>query len=351
MAIFDDNQIELFNQSLQNGFSCADPKSKESDFAICLEALWIGSFFNQLSEFKIYSEISDAWNRISKEEFNAYHKKDSWIWKCFHWSSTFYGIIPVSQMLKIVHINKDIHVSEEELIDIYRHFPKALGSCYEKMVLLEDDCFVSYKRFGKHIYNSEEDKKEIQKNKEKQGDKDFYLPSGNEIELFNNNPHEYFLHYKAYQKYCEYMEQELGVSKEVIRHILDVVNAFAKRPYNSHYNFELHIFLKNKEIRFTSDEQVEKAAELFIEVINGTRMNINRGYTPEELYLTNGISPDTEKFEITTVFYRAPSNQVCKNNNNLNNEEPDISNEGQLYLKLQADLENGHLILMDMDIN
>ena len=112
MAVFDDDQIDLFNRSFREGFSCPDSKSKESDFAICLETLWIGTTYNNFTAFKIYPEISGGWNRVSQEKFDSYRKIASWVWKCFQWSGTFYKIVPVSQMLKLVNINKDVHISK-----------------------------------------------------------------------------------------------------------------------------------------------------------------------------------------------------------------------------------------------
>lgn len=88
---------------------------------------------------------------------------------------------------------------------IYRHFPKALGCCYEQWMLWEDDCFVSYVCLEDKLQNSKEDKEEIQNLKERQGKKKFYLPTGDEIELFNNNHYEYFLFRESYQKYGEYL--------------------------------------------------------------------------------------------------------------------------------------------------
>ena len=352
MAVFDDDQIDLFNRSFREGFSCPDSKSKESDFAICLETLWLGTTYNDFTAFKIYPEISGGWNRVSQEKFDSYRKKASWVWKCFQWSGTFYKIVPVSKMLKLVHINKDVHITKGNLMDIYRHFPKALGRCYEQWMLLEDDCFVCYVCLGDKLQNSKEDKEEIQNLKQRQGKKKFYLPTWDEIELFNSNHYEYFLFRESYQKYGEYLEKELGVSKEAVYSILSYVNTFARKPRDFHYNMVLQDFLKDRwKIRFWSDKQVIKAAELFIEVINGTRMSVNRGYAPEELYRTNGIRHKTEVFEAKTIFYRASAlNQVRKIGNHFKNEELDITGEGKLSLKLQVDLENGHLFIMDKDI-
>ena len=133
-----------------------------------------------LGEICVSQEYSQMYNEgIKSELFEAYRKRASWVHRCTTWCDYMYTYFHKSMLLKLINMN--MKMDENEMIDIFRKFPRG----------------ISTREYGDWFIPdiNESDYEEIMDNIEKQKTADYYIPTVNEIDEYY---HKGFLFSKDY---------------------------------------------------------------------------------------------------------------------------------------------------------
>ena len=225
----------------------------------------------EVANFEIdhpFSTLTDVWEvyetELDHDKFSAYREKASWVWKCIYWADNMYVYTPEDILLKVVNSKKKIHMTPEELSDIFDHFPDELLNTFR----IEDFYIES-----KYAHNIDS----LKNLRMAQGDKDFYIPTASEVD-------EYFrtgalLSKKSYQDMMKFLMTDMKMSHDEAENLLmDLWDRITMED-------DLHGIMQWfwDQFEFENEAQVNKIVSLFMSLTNGTNLTINRGYAPSEM--------------------------------------------------------------------
>ena len=172
-----------------------------------------------------------------------------------------YGFTPEDIFLKVVNSKRKMHMSAEELREIFDHFPKdrLMTARFEDFYINKP--YVSNKELGERIVRQ-------------QAGKDFYIPSSDEVE-------EYFSTHALLSKKC-YQDLETFL----IRHLkMDVGEAVCivlelwDRTFEEEDTHDVIQWFGDL-FEFDNEAQVNEVLPLLMAAMNGTNLLRNRGYAP-----------------------------------------------------------------------
>ncbi|MDO4491789.1 MAG: SEC-C metal-binding domain-containing protein [Lachnospiraceae bacterium] len=223
-------------------------------------------------EYRCLSDVAEVLQAIRTPEFEAYRKRASWVWMCLSFAEYFYGYIPMEHMLNLVNCKRGFRMDEEELIEIFDHFPRERvfsirfnDYILELFLALEMDEFAALRN--------------------EQADKAFYIPSVDEvIEFYETHA---LLSDHPYQKMLRFLEKEMGVDHMVAKGLLEDLWNFLSSDADFHGTMQWFW----DQFEFENDQQIEKIIELYMKLANGTRMRANRGHKPGELHAKAKMRP------------------------------------------------------------
>lgn len=224
-------------------------------------------------EYVVPIDVEEVWNKVDNEEFRAYHKKASWVWKCIYWAENMYAFAPEEIVLEVVNAKKGMHFTMAELLEMFDHFPK--DRLWTEHF---EDVFISVVHAG-----NMENAKRLH---DAQADKDFYIPTAAEVEEYYEN--DALLSGKEYQDMKAMITGELGMDREEAEDIL--YELWDKLATDDDIHEAMQWFWNQFE--FEDDKQIEKIVSLFMPLANSTRMLMNRGHKPTELMSRQKFGPE-----------------------------------------------------------
>ena len=110
-AILSDKQIAVLERGFNGPTSYSEDESddigtlNEMDFIIVSR-----------DEYVVPCDVVKAWKKTKDEQFLAYQKRASWVWKCLYWTEEMYACTPIDIMLQVVNIKKDMQFDQAEVI-------------------------------------------------------------------------------------------------------------------------------------------------------------------------------------------------------------------------------------------
>lgn len=266
-AIFSDKEMALIEKGSDGLVSFSDQdydlvcRLNEMDFAVLCH-----------NEYLIPCDIAEALHKIRTPEFETYRKRASWVWMCVKFAEQFYGYTPIENMLDLVNCKKGFRMKEQELIDIFDHFPEDhLWTLRVKGIFLAI------------VYAS--DIEQLKTLRTIQANKDFYIPDVAEVVEFYET--DALLSDKPYQDLIRFLKSELGLEYVEAADILyDLWNMLSSDddPHETMQWFW-------NQFEFENEKQVEKIVSLYMAAANGTRMLANRGYKPMEMHSKTKFGP------------------------------------------------------------
>lgn len=135
--------------------------------------LMLGRYDEKSSLFFIYDEVRDYLLYTFKNEVKEDVIKKNWILRCIYFCEHFYQYTPLGIFMRLVRQNKNIYIGKEDVIKLFNEINKRhLKSFYDEKA----KAFFTYSKGEKDLEYYEVF--EIQK------DKDFYIPSKEEIDEF-----------------------------------------------------------------------------------------------------------------------------------------------------------------------
>jgi hypothetical protein len=271
-------QISLFRRA------CSAPQDISIDEVangMQLYLYWLGCFEEETDRFCVFEEVAETFKKIDDESFEEEQNKKGWLMKCVHFFIEYYGIAPVEIIYELYKLKAKGTI--DEMVDLLWSMPvDMVASCIFSMDKLgmenlpKDDPLYSSKGLLIHIPILED--KEFDYLLRKQMDKDFYIPSVQQIEEICRI--EYEASSPAYKKLETFFQKKMHMPYEnAVSWCLQVW----ANSYDGESPAEMVNKLSDADIAFESDKQMEEFMGLLMEAHNNTRMIENRGHKPNEL--------------------------------------------------------------------
>jgi len=269
MAILSDKDIKIFEEGCGK---VAQIDSKELDHDTIGRLNEMDLICLSRDQYFTPDDVAEAWENINDEKFKAYRKRASWVWRCLHFAEEFYGYIPVECLLDVVNAKKGMHMNEDELYEIFEHFP--IDQLWTVRI---DDIFLE----SKYFHNMEL----LEELRRMQAGKEHYVPTVEEVEEFYDDCA--LISDKGYQDFMRFLEKDMALSHEnaydITWELFDRI-AFEDDPHGT-------MQWLSDQFTFVNGRQLEKILNLYMFIANNTRMRANRGFKPTELH---SIRPMTE---------------------------------------------------------
>lgn len=271
-------QMQLFRKA------CVTPQDvsiNEIMDGIQLYRYWIGYFEDLTDKFCVFEDVKEAFQQIDDEAFRAEQYKKGWMMKCIQFFINYYGIAPVEIIYELYKLK--VKDTIDEMIDMLWGMPvDMVESCILTMERLgmqgwpKDDPIYSEKGLFIHIQILED--KEFNYLLDRQMDKEFYIPSVQQIDEICRIGYE--ASSVAYKKLEAFFMKKLLLSYEQ-------AVSWCLQVWANSYEGESPAVVINKmtdaNVVFDSNELVEELLGLLMPAHNNTRMKENRGHKPNEL--------------------------------------------------------------------
>ena len=242
---------------------------------------WLGTFEEISDRFCVFEEISTVFERIDDEDFKSDQYKKGWMVKCVHFFINYYGIAPVEVIYELYKLK--VKDTIDEMIAMLWEMPvDIVESCILPMRSLglqdwpEDDPIYSSIGLFIHIPILEND--EVGHLLDSQMDKEFYIPSVQQIEEICRIGYEESS--LAYKKLQTFFMRKLDLPYEqAVMWCLQVWTS----SYDGESLADVINKMSDEDVVFKSEKQMSEFVGLLMDAYNNTRMIENRGYKPCEL--------------------------------------------------------------------
>ena len=205
LSVLDDTSMRLFEKGADNVIEIPY-NYEEAKHAIKLDRLDVACFLFPSHLLSSLSDVYDIYQKnIAGADFDAYREKVSWVEKCLFWAGQMYVRAPMNIVLKLTNSKNGLHMSKEELTEIFDHLPDEF-----KSMVFSDGMFIS----NDYI----DDIDELEAILDLQSDKPFYIPTVAEIEEYYD--FESLISKKTYQDMQKFLENEAKMDKDEVRNIL-----------------------------------------------------------------------------------------------------------------------------------
>lgn len=213
---------------------------------------------------EVSAEVSDVFGKIFTPEFRAFQKKRSWLSACLVMVEYLYGTAPARVVYRMYRRRRECRVSFEEFMELFQSVPEE-----ENLCVLDGD------RISLQALLEEEEIYRMLL--EYQGDREFYIPSEEEIVdcTYNGYPSQL----PVYRKIRQLLEQELGMSEELAEaYLCEIYRVY----YTGGLMSEAMEQLNKNGVIFETKDQAREMAELLMEAYSKTRKVQLCGHAPEE---------------------------------------------------------------------
>lgn len=231
----------------------------------------------------LYRQIpmKDTTSRLLRKYFNAF--------------AHLYGIIPLEKAYEIIHSQCPKLINEEEF---YAFAEIARHECEDFFILGEEELYVDGEKTPLSQYEiidamlllgiAPEDEDPFILTKEFQGEKPYYVPDKQELLLYADA--EYYEETKELQAVRQFFTCTLKMDEDDVYLALDDL-CFLTRYTESRYDAGLPD-LTGVDYGKLRKKDLDTFMELYTNFSNNSRMQCNRGYTPEEML---AMYPDEPK--------------------------------------------------------
>ena len=263
-----DDEIAVLEKAVKK------PGAYTEEDGVLLSGLYEAAYVGMLGtdDFVVPAEVALQYQALCGKVFTQKRKKRSYLLACLKAAGLLYGIAPVEIILKMVQTNPEIRMTQEELCEEIERIPDDIspmvlvrGSVY-RCELYPDD---------RGLLNA-------------QGDKEFYIPTKQEILDLSNLGH--FPENSQLKRLKFFMITKLGVSEEEAGFVSILIQ---NRICNDCKMQEVSDVLETFGIQAANRKQAEELIKLLNDLWNNTRMLVNRGFTPNEMAARRGIGENT----------------------------------------------------------
>lgn len=277
LACLTKEQMDLFRKA------CISPTAvsgNEVVDAMLLYRYWIGYFEDSTDRFCVFEDVAVAFSKIDDKAFQLNQCRKGWLVKCIHFFIQYYGIAPIEVIYEMYR--QKVKDSIDEMIEILWEMPIDIAeSCLFTMDKLgmegwpKEHLLYSEKGIFVHLQLFEDE--EFDYLLRQQMDKDFYIPSAQQIDEICRIGYE--ASSSAYKKLESFFIKKLKFSYEQ-------AVTWCLQVWANSYEGESPSKIINKmtetNIGF-EEKMINELLELLVTAHNNTRMKENRGYKPSEM--------------------------------------------------------------------
>lgn len=277
LACLTKEQMDLFRKA------CISPTAvsvNEVVDAMQLYRYWIGYFEEPTDRFCVFEDVAVAFSKVDDESFRRKQCRKGWMVKCIHFFIQYYGIAPIEVIYEMYR--QKVKCSIDEMIEMLWEMPvDIVESCLFTMDRLgmkgwpKEDPLYSEKGIFVHLQLFEDE--EFDYLLRQQMDKDFYIPSAQQIDEICRIGYE--ASSSAYKKLESFFIKKLRLPYEQ-------AVTWCLQVWANSYEGESPSKIINKmteaNIEF-EEKMINELLELLVAAHNNTRMKENRGYKPSEM--------------------------------------------------------------------
>ena len=277
LACLTKEQMDLFRKA------CISPTAvsvNEVVDAMQLCRYWIGYFEDPTDRFCVFEDVAFAFSKIDDKAFQLKQCRKGWLVKCIHFFIQYYGIAPIEVIYEMYR--QKVKDSIDEMIGMLWEMPvDIVESCLFTMDKLgmegwpKENPLYSEKGIFVHLQLFED--AEFDYLLRQQMDKDFYIPSAQQIDEICRIGYE--ASSSAYKKLESFFTKKLKFSYEQ-------AVTWCLQVWANSYEGESPSKIINKmteaNIEF-EEKMINELLELLVAAHNNTRMKENRGYKPSEM--------------------------------------------------------------------
>lgn len=277
LACLTKEQMDLFRKA------CISPTAvsvNEVVDAMQLYRYWIGYLEEPTDRFCVFEDVAVAFSKVDDESFRRKQCRKGWMVKCIHFFIQYYGIAPIEVIYEMYR--QKVKCSIDEMIEMLWEMPvDIVESCLFTMDRLgmkgwpKEDPLYSEKGIFVHLQLFENE--EFGYLLRQQMDKDFYIPSAQQIDEICR------IGYEASSS--EYKKLESFFIKK-LRLPYEQAVTWCLQVWANSYEGESPSKIINKmteaNIEF-EEKMINELLELLVVAHNNTRMKENRGYKPSEM--------------------------------------------------------------------
>lgn len=278
LACLTNEQMDLFRKA------CVLPKNLSVDEIVDgmqLYRYWIGYFDDPTDRFCVFEDVAATFRKIDDEAFNEDQYRKGWMVKCVRFFGQYYGIAPIEVIYNMY--KQKIKGSLDEMIEMLIGMPMdIIESCICSIDKLgmqdwpkEDPI---YSKIGIFVQVQLFEDEEFDYLLRKQMNKDFYIPSVQQIDEICKLGYE--ASSQAYKKLESFLMKKLGLPYE--QAVSWCLQVWAN-SYEGESPAEVINRMSEVNIVFDSDKMMNEFIGLLMLAHNNTRMKENRGHKPSEL--------------------------------------------------------------------
>ena len=277
LACLTKEQMDLFRKA------CISPTAvsvNEVVDAMQLYRYWIGYFEDPTDRFCVFEDVAVAFSKIDDKAFQLKQCRKGWLVKCIHFFIQYYGIAPIEVIYEMYR--QKVKCSIDEMIEMLWEMPvDIVESCLFTMDRIgmkgwpKENPLYSEKGIFVHLQLFEDEEFDYLLRQQK--DKDFYIPSAQQIDEICR------IGYEASSS--EYKKLESFFIKK-LRLPYEQAVTWCLQVWANSYEGESPLKIINKmteaNIEF-EEKMINELLELVMAAHNNTRMKENRGYKPSEM--------------------------------------------------------------------
>ena len=277
LACLTKEQMDLFRKA------CISPTAvsvNEVVDAMQLYRYWIGYFEEPTDRFCVFEDVAVAFSKVDDESFRRKQCRKGWMVKCIHFFIQYYGIAPIEVIYEMYR--QKVKCSIDEMIEMLWEMPvDIVESCLFTMDRIgmkgwpKENPLYSEKGIFVHLQLFEDEEFDYLLRQQK--DKDFYIPSAQQIDEICR------IGYEASSS--EYKKLESFFIKK-FRLPYEQAVTWCLQVWANSYEGESPLKIINKmteaNIEF-EEKMINELLELVMAAHNNTRMKENRGYKPSEM--------------------------------------------------------------------
>ena len=277
LACLTKEQMDLFRKA------CISPTAvsvNEVVDAMQLCRYWIGYFEDPTDRFCVFEDVAVAFSKIDDKAFQLKQCRKGWLVKCIHFFIQYYGIAPIEVIYEMYR--QKVKDSIDEMIEILWEMPvDIVESCLFTMDKLgmegwpKENPLYSEKGIFVHLQLFENE--EFDYLLRQQMDKDFYIPSVQQIDEICRIGYE--ASSSAYKKLESFFIKKLKFSYE--QAVTGCLQVWAN-SYEGESPSKIINKMTEANIEF-EEKMINELLELLVAAHNNTRMKENRGYKPSEM--------------------------------------------------------------------
>lgn len=277
LACLTKEQMDLFRKA------CISPTAvsvNEVVDAMQLYRYWIGYFEEPTDRFCVFEDVAVAFSKVDDESFRRKQCRKGWMVKCIHFFIQYYGIAPIEVIYEMYR--QKVKCSIDEMIEMLWEMPvDIVESCLFTMDRLgmkgcpKEDPLYSEKGIFVHLQLFEDE--EFGYLLRQQMDKDFYIPSAQQIDEICRTGYE--ASSSEYKKLESFFIKKLRLPYE--QAVTWCLQVWAN-SYESESPSKIINKMTEANIEF-EEKMINELLELLVVAHNNTRMKENRGYKPSEM--------------------------------------------------------------------